>query len=66
MYLFISCAVRHTGFLVPQPGNEPVTPAVEAWSPNHWTAREFPLSHSILITEFKAAPFSGIKMTPLL
>ena len=26
----------------PQPGIEPVPPAVEAWSPNHWTAREFP------------------------
>ena len=28
------------GILVPQPGIEPVPPAVEAWSPNHWTARE--------------------------
>ena len=26
--------------LVPQPGIEPVLPAVEAWSPNHWTASE--------------------------
>ena len=25
-----------------QPGIEPVPPAVEAQSPNHWTAREFP------------------------
>ena len=32
------------GILVPQPGIETVTPAVEAQSPNHWTAREeFPL-----------------------
>ena len=30
------------GILVPQPGIEPVAPAVEAQSPNHWTAREFP------------------------
>ena len=30
------------GILVPQPGIEPVPPVVEAWSPNHWTAREFP------------------------
>jgi len=26
---------------VPQPGMETMPPAVEAWSPNHWTAREF-------------------------
>ena len=28
------------GILVPQPGIEPVFPAVEAWSLNHWTVRE--------------------------
>ena len=28
--------------LAPQPGIEPVLPAVEAWSPNHWKAREIP------------------------
>ena len=27
--------------LAPQPETEPMTPAVEAWSPNHWTTREF-------------------------
>ena len=31
------------GILVPQPGIEPVPPAVEAQSLNHWTAREVPL-----------------------
>ena len=30
------------GILVPWPGIEPVPPAVEARSPNHWTTREFP------------------------
>ena len=30
------------GIFVPQPGIESVPPAVEAWSPNHWTTREFP------------------------
>ena len=34
------------GILVPQPGIESVAPAVEAWSPNHWTAREVPNSDS--------------------
>ena len=29
------------GILAPQPGMEPVPPVVEAWCPNHWTAREF-------------------------
>ena len=28
--------------LVPRPGIETVPPAVEVWSPNHWTTREFP------------------------
>ena len=28
------------GILVPQPGIEPVPPAVEVWSLNHWTMRE--------------------------
>ena len=31
------------GILVPQPGIEPVSPAVEAWSLNHWTTREGPV-----------------------
>ena len=35
---------HHTacGTLVPRPGIEPVPPAVEAWSLNHWTPREVP------------------------
>ena len=28
------------GILIPQPGIEPMPPAVEAQSLNHWTARE--------------------------
>ena len=31
---------------VSQPGIEPVPPAVEAWSPNHWATREFALPPS--------------------
>ena len=27
------------------PGMEPVPPAVEPWSPNHWTPGEFPIGH---------------------
>ena len=41
-YLFRLCGAA-CGILVPQPGIEPVPPAVEGWSPNLWTAREFSL-----------------------
>ena len=36
---FWPCRVAY-GILVPRPGIEPSPPAVEAQSPNHWTARE--------------------------
>ena len=39
------------GILVPQPGIEPMPPAVEAWSPNHWPIREFP-EHFVLYSLF--------------
>ena len=43
-YLFIFChTIQHAGILVPRPGIEPLPPAVEAWSPNHWITREVPL-----------------------
>ena len=36
--------LHHTtcGILIPQPGIKPVSPALEAQSPNHWTAKEVP------------------------
>ena len=36
------------GILAPRPGIEPGPWAVKAWSPNHWTTREFPRSASEL------------------
>ena len=39
-FFLADCAVCR--ILVSQPGIEPVPPAVEAQSPNHWTSREFP------------------------
>ena len=40
--LFFGCITQLAGLgLVPQPGIQPGPPAVEAWSPNHWTVREF-------------------------
>ena len=46
--LFICCFILFfwphpvtSGILVPQPGIEPIPPAVEeVWSPYHWNARE--------------------------
>ena len=32
------------GILVPQPGIKPEPSAVKVQNPNHWTAREFPLT----------------------
>ena len=37
---FFGHVTQHAGSLVPQPGKEPVAPAVESWSLIHWTARE--------------------------
>ena len=30
------------GMFIPQPGIEPIPPAVEAWNVNHWTTRKVP------------------------
>ena len=46
IYLFIGRAA--CGILVLRPGIEPQPSAVKAQSPNHWTAREFPLNFTIL------------------
>ena len=31
-----------SGILAPQPGIEPMSPALEEWNLNHWTTRELP------------------------
>ena len=36
--------------LVPWPGIELMPPAVEMWSPNHWTTKGFPLIHRLMPT----------------
>ena len=41
IYLFLPWGLRESQ-LIPWPGIEPVPPAVEVHSPNHWTAREVP------------------------
>ena len=42
---WLLCAAH--GVLVPWPGSEPIAPAVEAWSLNHWTTREVPKGTSL-------------------
>ena len=44
-YLFFGRTPQHTGILVPWTGIEPGPPAVEAWSLNHWTARQGPIAN---------------------
>ena len=36
------CAAGVWDLILPQPRTEPTAPALEAWSLNHWTAREAP------------------------
>ena len=44
-FFFFGCTTA-CGSSVPQPRIEPVPPALEAWSLNHWTARETPKAGS--------------------
>ena len=46
------------GILVPWPGIEPVPPALEAWSLNHWTTREVPV--------LQETPLNFLLLAPLL
>ena len=50
--LFIYFFLLHIacGILVPQLDIEPVPSAVKVWSPNHWTAREFPWASFHVLT----------------
>ena len=45
-FFFFGHTTRHAE--LPPPGIEPVPAAVEMWSLNHWTTREFPLLVSSL------------------
>ena len=43
LYFFFWLLCAACGISVPQPGIELKLPVVAAQSPNHWTAREFPV-----------------------
>ena len=42
LFFFFFFWPRSMQDLSPPPGTEPVPPAVEAWSLNHWTTKEVP------------------------
>ena len=44
LFLFIFFGCLACGIQVTRPDIEPELLAVKAWSPNHWTTREFPIS----------------------
>ena len=50
--------------LVPRPGIKPVPPAVEMWSPNHWTAREFPMMTLFLNCFYRDFPGGAVVKNP--
>lgn len=41
-FLFLAVPHGMRDILVPRPRAQTHAPVVEAWSPNHWTAREVP------------------------
>ena len=51
--------------LVPWPGIDPVPPAVEMWSPNHWTAREVPEGSLSVWTHRVHIPSCSRSLIPL-
>ena len=46
-FIYLFCTCMACGHLGSQPGIEPTPPALEAWSLNHWTAKE--VSHPLLL-----------------
>ena len=40
LFIFFWLHHKACGILVPHPRIEPKPPAVEVWSPNHWTTKE--------------------------
>ena len=43
-FLFFSWLYQALGILVPQPGIEPIPPALGEQSFNHWTTKEVPVT----------------------
>ena len=56
--MFLSFGRAACGILIPRPGIEPMPPAVEVHSPNHWTAMEVPYSIFLIIGLLSSLGFS--------
>ena len=55
-FSLISCGMRDLSL---QAGMEPMPPAMDAWSLNHWTAREVPT-----VQFLKALPYMSLALPP--
>lgn len=57
LYVCLLCFLAHASWLVPWPGIKPMSPAVKAQGPNHWTTRGVPkayaLNHYNILTNIK-------------
>ena len=64
MYLFFYFWLHHAacGILIPRPGIEPMPPAVEVRSLNHWTTREVPW---LPVFTCKPRPYSQHALSPV-
>ena len=62
-FIYLTAAGLSCGLwdLVPWPGIEPVPPALGAWSPSHWIAREVPLKHFLIFCPVVA--YGGLSST---
>ena len=62
IFIFWGPCLRACGFSVPGPGIEPVLPALDVWSLNHWPAREVPGIE--LLSEGSGEPREGSELDP--
>ena len=54
-FFFLAASRTACGILVPQPGIEPLPPAVESWVLNHWTTMEVPAALYFFLVIFGSA-----------
>ena len=57
LFCFMWLRREACGILVSRPEIELMPSAVKAWSPNHWTAQEFPVRCFSLLFAFQIAPY---------
>ena len=62
-FLYVMPRGMQCSISVPQPGIKSMPPAVEAWSPNHWTAREVPTSWNLKVLKLYFPSIKGFLHT---